>query len=141
MAGNPSRTMSMIIDLAEQGFLPDRAIRIGISLLNRQRLRDEHRSSFSSLLGSTANTAAVTIHRVRWAWTMQRIGCLRSPASELSSSTVWTSWSGPMGRRMPPFGSSDGGFFSWPAPSSGGSGMGRNGGWRTTFSRNADGSY
>jgi cyclopropane-fatty-acyl-phospholipid synthase len=41
--------MSMIIDLAEQGVLPDRAIRFGISLLNRQRLRDEHRGGVEAL--------------------------------------------------------------------------------------------
>jgi len=41
--------MSMLIDLAERGILPDRFIRYGIGLLNRQRLREEHRGGIEAL--------------------------------------------------------------------------------------------
>ena len=41
--------MSMLIDLAERGILPDRLIRYGIGLLNRRRLREEHRGGIAAL--------------------------------------------------------------------------------------------
>lgn len=36
--------MSLLVDLAERGVLPDRLIRFGIRRLDEQRLRDEHRA-------------------------------------------------------------------------------------------------
>src|SRR5512147_1583136 len=44
-----SRTMSIIIELAEAGRLPDALIRAGIRTLNRKRLRDEHRGGIEAL--------------------------------------------------------------------------------------------
>jgi cyclopropane-fatty-acyl-phospholipid synthase len=41
--------MSMIIDLAESGRLPDALIRAGIGALNRKRLREEHRGGIETL--------------------------------------------------------------------------------------------
>jgi cyclopropane-fatty-acyl-phospholipid synthase len=41
--------MSLLIKLAENGNLPDRLIRFGIGLLNRQRLREEHRGGTEAL--------------------------------------------------------------------------------------------
>lgn len=41
--------MSRLIDLAERGILPDRLIRYGSSLLNRRRLREEHRGHIETL--------------------------------------------------------------------------------------------
>ena len=41
--------MSMIIELAEAGRLPDALIRAGIRTLNRKRLREEHRVFVSTL--------------------------------------------------------------------------------------------
>jgi cyclopropane-fatty-acyl-phospholipid synthase len=41
--------MSMIIDLAESGRLPDPLIRAGIGALNRKRLREEHRGGIETL--------------------------------------------------------------------------------------------
>ncbi len=41
--------MTRLIDLAERGILPDRAIRSGITRLNRKRLREEHRGGIASL--------------------------------------------------------------------------------------------
>jgi cyclopropane-fatty-acyl-phospholipid synthase len=41
--------MSILIDLAERGILPDALIRYGIGLLNRQRLREEHRGGIEAL--------------------------------------------------------------------------------------------
>jgi cyclopropane-fatty-acyl-phospholipid synthase len=49
MAGRVFRTMSTLINLAERGMLPDRLIRFGIGLLNRQRLREEHRGGIKAL--------------------------------------------------------------------------------------------
>jgi len=41
--------VSILIDLVESGRLPDRLIRFGIGLLNRQRLREEHRGGIEAL--------------------------------------------------------------------------------------------
>ncbi len=41
--------MSMIIELAENGRLPDALIRAGIRTLNRQRLREEQRGGIEAL--------------------------------------------------------------------------------------------
>lgn len=41
--------MSTLIKLAEAGRLPDRLIRFGIGLLNRERLREEHRGGIEAL--------------------------------------------------------------------------------------------
>jgi cyclopropane-fatty-acyl-phospholipid synthase len=41
--------MSMLIELTETGRLPDRLIRLGIGLLNRKRLRMEHRGGVEAL--------------------------------------------------------------------------------------------
>jgi len=41
--------MNILITLAEQGIIPDRLIRSGIGLLNRQRLREEHRGGIEAL--------------------------------------------------------------------------------------------
>ncbi len=41
--------MNILIELSEQGILPDRLVRFGIGLLNRKRLREEHRGSIEAL--------------------------------------------------------------------------------------------
>jgi cyclopropane-fatty-acyl-phospholipid synthase len=41
--------VNILLDLAESGRLPDRFIRFGIGLLNRQRLREEHRGGIEAL--------------------------------------------------------------------------------------------
>jgi cyclopropane-fatty-acyl-phospholipid synthase len=41
--------MSVLVDLAENGRLPDRLVRFGIGILNRQRLREVHRGGTEAL--------------------------------------------------------------------------------------------